>query len=98
MVPVFLLFYERDHCLDRDVGMELPAGTRDVERRLLPAKATEGLRRARVLCGALQHRRSQFDVLWPAAGRRIAHLGRANAARLRVLDQAVSEVHASRDV
>ena len=79
-----------------------PAGTtrraRHVERRLLPASArtTEGLRRARVLRRAFRYRRGELDVLRAAARGGQPRLGGADAAGLRVLHQAVSEVHAPR--
>src|SRR5262245_65344637 len=83
---------------DRHVRLELSIGQRDVERPLLSQAAAEGLRGARVLCGALQYRRGELDVLRSAARRRLPRLGRADAARFRVLDEALSEVHASADV
>src|SRR5258706_6948617 len=87
--PLSSLYDQRPH---RDVWMELPVGAWDVERPLLPAgsRPVEGLRRAGVLRRTLQHRRSELDLLRPASRQGFEQLGRADAARLRVLDPAVS--------
>ena len=88
---------------NRDVGpahrhrrLELPERPRYVERRLLPraARASEGVRRALVLRGALRHGRGELDFLRPAALRGDERLGRSHPRRLRVRREAVSEVHA----
>ena len=84
----------------RHVGLELPAGQGHVERHLLSAsrraRGRRRLRRAGVLRRALRHRRSELDLLRPAAVRGDARLGRAHAGGLRVLGQALSEVHPPR--
>src|SRR2546426_1876489 len=69
-----------------------------MERGLLSEAAAERLRRARVLRRALRHSRSELDVLRPAARGGHARLGGSNAARVRVLVEAVPEIHSPEDV
>ena len=84
-------------------GLELPSGKGTWNGLFYPATrskrdGTEGLRRAALLRRAFRHRRGQLDLLRTAASRGHARLGGADAARLRVLAEAVSEVHPSEDV
>src|SRR6185503_6672415 len=84
---------------DRHVGMELSLGKRDVERTLLSRDAVEArrharLRRAAVLRRAFRYRRGQLDFLQAAARRSQSHMGRAHETGLRLLSEAVPEVHA----
>ena len=84
--------------------MELPVRAGHVERHLLPAAAgappagVGKVRRAALLRRALRYRRGQLDVLPRAGGRDGEGLGGAHAAELRVLAEALSEVHAPEDV
>ena len=91
---------DRVECSCRHVGLELSVRAWHLERCVLSAapRAREDVRRARVLRAALRHGRGELDVLRPAARRGHAALGRTHAARLRVLRQALPEVHAPEDV
>ena len=60
------------------------------------ASSVPGLRRARLLRRALRHRRGELELLRHASARGQPRLGAAHAARIRVLAEAVSEVHPPR--
>ena len=77
--------------------MALPRRPWHVERAVLsPAGGTAArIRRAALLRRAFQHRRDQQHVLRPAPGSSQSGVGPAHAAGLRVLGQALPEVHAS---
>ena len=85
-------------------GWSYPSGQRHVERDLLSRSAGAAaprhaeVRRARVLRRALRHRRSELVVLPGADGGGGREVGGADAGRIRVLAEAVSEVHAPRHV
>ena len=80
----------------RHLGLALSRRPRHVGRHLLSQArgSPSRLRRAALLCGALQHRRDQQHVLRPAAARPSASGGSAHAGTFRVLGQALPEVHA----
>ena len=67
----------------RNFGLELPDGSRHLERHLLSAraKASQGVRRARLLRQPLRHGRGELHVLRTAEGRRVPRLGRSDACR-----------------
>src|SRR4051794_25886522 len=88
---------------NRHVRLELSIGKGDLERSLLPSQPVgsgrhQRLRRTAVLHRTLRYRRGEFDVLRPAPARSHPRLVPADAGRLRILGQAVSEVHPPQDV
>ena len=78
-------------------GWNYPAGRGTWNGIFYPAPGDRqpGLRRAPLLRRALQHRRGEQHVLRAAAAHRQPGLGPADAAGLRVLGEAVPEVHPS---
>src|SRR5262245_57981517 len=99
-ITQFLLSYPGGRSSDWHVRLELPERPGHLERHLLSAgaRALEGLRRAHLLLGALQHRRGELDLLWSAAIRCDARVGGTDASRFRVFGEAVPEVHPPADV
>src|SRR4051812_26866832 len=88
---------------NRDVRLELSSRKGDLERTVLPcqpvgAAGHEGVRRAAVLRRTLRYRRGEFNFLRPASSGRHPLLGRTNTPWLRVLGEALSEVHPPEDV
>src|SRR5687768_8623851 len=82
----------------RHVRLELPVRSGQVERPLLSRVAIEAcrhrdVRRAGVLRGALRYRRGELHVLRAATRGGDARLGDTYACRIRVLTEALSEVH-----
>src|SRR5207237_8150511 len=76
---------------------------RSVERLVLPEEPVEAcgnrsVRRAPVLCRTLRYGRGEHDVLRAAARGGHARMGCSHTRRLRLLAEAVSEVHAPEDV
>src|SRR6266545_4762000 len=87
--------YEPSH---RNVGLELSLWKRHLEWTFLPGDAVQTgrhghIRRAAFLCGAFRDRRGQLNVLWTTAAGCHSRLGVAHSGRVRVLVEAVSEVH-----
>ena len=85
--------------------MELSGRSRHVERHFLPG-ALEGspraggvkaeVRRARLLCRALRHRRGQHHLLRAAESGCRTDLGRPHPIRVRVLPEAIPEADSCR--
>ena len=87
----------------RHIRLELSDGRGHLERCVLPAKkgrasSVPGFDELSYLRRALQHGRGELELLRHAAARGEPRLGRTHAGRLRVLAQALSEVHAPGDV
>src|SRR4029079_16395703 len=85
-------------CARRDLRLELPERRWHLERDLLPGKEEQDRRRARVLRRALRHRRGELQLLPGPRDQDDAGLGEADARAVRVLAEAVPEVHPSRHV
>ena len=84
-------------------GWNYPIRPRHLERHLLSragarASRPRQVRRARLLRRALRHGRGQLDLLRRAGGHDDARAGPNGRRRLRVLAEALSEVHAPGDV
>src|SRR5688572_28346113 len=88
---------------NRHLRLELSLGRGYVERPVLPCLAIEtrrhgGVRRAGVLRRAFRYRRGELDFLRAAPGGCDSRLGGTHAPGVRVLAEAVPEVHPPRDV
>src|SRR4030095_4202069 len=99
--PITVLY--RDGSPYRHLWLELPDRQGEMEWPFLPGHQVQAarngrLRRAALLRRALRHGRSEFDLLWTTTTRGRPDMGGTDAARLRVLAQAVPEVHSPEDV
>src|SRR5688572_24927615 len=88
---------------NRHFRLELSVRRGHLERPVLSRVAIEarrhgGVRRAGVLRGAFRYRRGELDLLRSAPGGCDSRLGGTDAPGIRVLAEAVSEVHPPPDV